>query len=79
VPLRLRLRLAGTQRAMEPEEGATTTTCPNCGADVGRDEERCPSCSVPLQVLCPECGAHAPADDDLCPACGTSLAQATEL
>jgi predicted amidophosphoribosyltransferase len=64
---------------MEPEEGATTTTCPNCGADVERDEERCPSCSVPLQVLCPECGAHAPADDDLCPACGTSLAQATEL
>lgn len=64
---------------MEPEEGSTTITCPNCGAEVGRDEERCPSCSLPLKVLCPDCGAHAPADADECPACGASLAQATEL
>ena len=64
---------------MEPEEGATTITCPNCGDEVARDEERCPSCGLPLQVLCPECGAQAPADDDLCPACGASLAHATEL
>jgi RNA polymerase subunit RPABC4/transcription elongation factor Spt4 len=52
--------------------------CPNCGASVDEHEERCPSCSVPLQIACPDCGTHAPFDEDVCPACGTSLAQATE-
>jgi predicted amidophosphoribosyltransferase len=63
---------------MEPEEGATTITCPNCGTEASRDEDSCPSCSIPLQVLCPDCGAHAVADEDVCPACGSSLAHATQ-
>lgn len=52
--------------------------CPNCGDQVDASEERCPSCSVPLQVACPECGTHASYDEDVCPACGTSLAHAAE-
>ena len=52
--------------------------CPNCGAHVVGDEDRCPSCSIPLQVACPECGARASIEDDDCPACGTSLAHGTE-
>jgi RNA polymerase subunit RPABC4/transcription elongation factor Spt4 len=52
--------------------------CPNCGVSVDENEERCPSCSVPLQIACPDCGTHAPFDEDVCPACGASLAQATE-
>jgi predicted RNA-binding Zn-ribbon protein involved in translation (DUF1610 family) len=60
------------------ESDVRTIVCPNCGAEVARDEERCPSCSVPLQIACPECGTQAPADEDDCPACGASLAHATE-
>ena len=59
-------------------DAPATITCPNCGAEAPRDEDRCPSCSIPLAVLCPDCGAHAPSDEDDCPACGASLAQATE-
>jgi RNA polymerase subunit RPABC4/transcription elongation factor Spt4 len=68
----------GRHAAMNIEPEAGTMTCANCGAVVGRDEERCPSCSVPLQIVCPECGTQAPAVEDDCPACGASLAHATE-
>lgn len=53
-------------------------TCPNCGAEAAASEERCPACSIPLQVACPECGTHASVEDETCPACETSLAHATE-
>jgi len=55
------------------------TTCANCGAVVDEAvDERCPSCSAPLQVVCPNCGEHAPEEDEVCPACGASLAHASE-
>ena len=56
----------------------STITCANCGSAVDADEERCPSCSVPLQVTCPNCGTHTSGEDDTCPACGTLLAHAGE-
>lgn len=52
--------------------------CANCGATVSADEDRCPSCSIPLHVTCPECGTRASVDDDVCPACGTSLSHGIE-
>jgi predicted RNA-binding Zn-ribbon protein involved in translation (DUF1610 family) len=75
---RLGARGVGRQAAMSVEPEAAMMTCANCGAVVARDEERCPSCSVPLQIVCPECGAQAPAVEDDCPTCGASLAHATE-
>jgi len=68
-------------RADDPEQavsGGSVMTCPNCGARVARDEERCPSCSLPLQVACASCGTESPADEDACPACGAPLSHATE-
>ncbi len=55
-------------------------TCPNCKADVaGVDEDRCPSCSLPLKVACPNCGTHVSADEDDCPACEAPLSHAVEV
>ena len=51
------------------------TVCPNCGASIDEsDNERCPECNAPVQVVCPNCGELAPESEELCPACGTSLA-----
>ncbi len=57
-----------------------TEPCPNCGAPVADvDEDRCPSCSLPLKVVCPNCGAHVAADEEECPACDAPLSHAADV
>jgi rubrerythrin len=55
------------------------TTCPNCGVEVDEAAaERCPSCSLPLQVVCANCGEHAAADAEECPSCDAPLTHAVD-
>jgi len=59
-------------------EATRSVTCPNCGERASADDDRCPACSIPLQVHCPDCGTAAAFDEETCPACGESLAHASD-
>jgi uncharacterized membrane protein YvbJ len=54
--------------------------CDNCGAEVGRDDEQCPSCGRYFSsVRCPRCGYSGQGDEFKrgCPVCGYSAPKET--
>jgi hypothetical protein len=60
--------------AMEAEAARTKDMeCPECGAQVPKDEGRCPECSFVFQVRCDECGRSMDAGTEECPEWGNPM------
>ena len=51
----------------------STESCPNCGADVGRDKLICPNCYADLKHNCPHCGEVVDARSTRCESCGRRI------
>ncbi len=54
----------------------TARTCPDCGTQVGPEDDFCFRCGMSLTRKCPNCSAAVGADDRFCAKCGTKLGTA---
>lgn len=47
--------------------------CPDCGAEMDKDETVCPECGAEFGFFCPECDREIDPDATECPHCGAEL------
>ncbi len=56
------------------EETSPEISCPNCGNNVSKDSNICPSCGHELrQTKCASCGKDISMDHQVCPHCGSKI------
>ncbi len=56
------------------EETSPEISCPNCGKNVSKDSNICPSCGHELrQTKCASCGKDISMDHQVCPYCGSKI------
>ena len=75
------------RRTHDKAVAPTLAVCPNCGAEISRENQFCPKCgqqivrvepAQPKKNVCPKCGAEVAEGAMFCGSCGAKLDTAAE-